>query len=66
MENNQAEECECGHEESDHTSFIDPDGEELAECVGGCKCQTYSSKDAQYYADLDYDARTEKYERSRE
>lgn len=68
METNQTEECECGHEESDHIELYDtdqgvPNG---VECVKGCNCHEYRPKDAQYYADLDYDARAEKWERSRE
>lgn len=34
--------------------------------ISQCGCHEWKPKDAQYYADLDYDARAEKWERSRE
>lgn len=74
METNQTEECECGHPKDDHYELHHLNTDDTTWVCHACSmrnplnpdCTEYRPKDAQYYADLDYDARAEKYERSRE
>lgn len=65
--NNLPEVCECGHEESDHeledvTSYMyDPP---LMMCKF-CFCDEWIPRDDQFYADREFDAKAEKWERDR-
>lgn len=59
--NDMPEVCECGHEESDHL-----EDEDSICLVPECLCEEWRPKDDQFYADREFDARAEKYDRSRE
>lgn len=62
--------CECGHEVSDHRQAMINGTEDIEiehYCMGdNCMCSIWRPKDDQFYVEREFDARAEKWERSRE